>query len=59
MRERAENIGSTLKVWSAKGQGTEIELTIPGRVAYKDPEPGPLSKLIETLTGRFGNRRTK
>lgn len=56
MRERADNIGSLLKVWSAKGQGTEIELTIPGRVAYKDPDLNPLSKLVETFTGRFRRR---
>lgn len=35
MQERAERFGGTLNVWSAKGAGTELELTIPGRVAYR------------------------
>jgi len=34
MRERAELIGGTLTLWSERGSGTEIELTIPGSVAY-------------------------
>ncbi len=34
MRERARAIGGQLHVWTGKGTGTEIELTIPGSVAY-------------------------
>ena len=34
MRERAENIGARFKVWSRVNSGTEIELVIPGHVAY-------------------------
>ena len=34
MRERAKSIGGQLEVWSEKGAGTEIELTIPASVAY-------------------------
>jgi ligand-binding sensor domain-containing protein/signal transduction histidine kinase len=38
MRERAQRIGGRLKVWSRAGAGTEVELGIPGSVAY---EPSP------------------
>jgi signal transduction histidine kinase len=34
MRERATRIGAQLKVRSAIGAGTEVELSVPGRVAY-------------------------
>jgi signal transduction histidine kinase len=34
MRERAKIIGGNLEVWSSPQSGTELELTIPARVAY-------------------------
>src|SRR6266496_1315007 len=34
MRERAEEIGAGLKLWSREGAGTEVELSIPARIAY-------------------------
>jgi len=34
MRERAELAGGTLKVWSAGGSGTEVEVSIPASRAY-------------------------
>ena len=34
MRERARRIGGKLEVWSGKGAGTEVELIIPGPIAY-------------------------
>jgi ligand-binding sensor domain-containing protein/signal transduction histidine kinase len=34
MRERARSTGGQLEVWSEHGAGTEVELTIPGSVAY-------------------------
>ena len=34
MRERARRIGGKLDVWTGTGAGTEIELSIPGSVAY-------------------------
>jgi len=36
MRERAGRIGAKLKVLSRAGAGTEIELLVPGRIAYLD-----------------------
>ena len=34
MRERAENIGARLKVFSRINSGTEVELLIPGHIAF-------------------------
>ncbi len=35
LRERAQNIGGRLNIWSKTGAGTEIELTIPSKIAYR------------------------
>ena len=35
MRERANEIGGKLKVWSRISAGTEVELVIPGHIAYE------------------------
>jgi signal transduction histidine kinase/ligand-binding sensor domain-containing protein len=35
MRERAKRIGGQLDVWSRPGAGTEVELSIPGSIAYE------------------------
>src|SRR6202795_576416 len=34
MRERAQQIGAQLDIWSEVGAGTEVELRIPGSIAY-------------------------
>jgi signal transduction histidine kinase len=34
MRERAEQIGARLDIWSEAGAGTEVELRVPGSIAY-------------------------
>lgn len=34
MRERARLVGAKLEIWSGVGKGTEIDLTIPGPLAY-------------------------
>jgi ligand-binding sensor domain-containing protein len=34
MQERAAQIGARLEVWSKPGAGTELELSIPGHIAY-------------------------
>jgi signal transduction histidine kinase len=36
MRERAEKIGGQIKIWSAPNSGTEIEVTIPAQIAYRN-----------------------
>jgi signal transduction histidine kinase/ligand-binding sensor domain-containing protein len=35
MRERAREIGAQLEMWSEVGAGTEVELSIPGSIAYE------------------------
>lgn len=40
MRERAESIGARLKVWSRTNAGTEVELLIPGDVAFVSAAKG-------------------
>ena len=41
MRERAERIGAGLKVWSGGiAAGTEVELSVPGHIAFQHQSPG-------------------
>jgi signal transduction histidine kinase len=35
MRERARQIGAEFTIWSGVGTGTEIEVSIPGSIAYR------------------------
>ena len=50
MRERSERIGGRLRVWSRPGAGTEVELSVPGHVAFPSaPARGPL-KWLRSLT---------
>jgi signal transduction histidine kinase len=35
IRERAKQIGAQLEIWSELGAGTEIELSVPGSIAYE------------------------
>jgi len=35
MRERAERVGAQLRLWSGVARGTEIELRVPGQVAFE------------------------
>jgi signal transduction histidine kinase len=39
MRERAQRIGARFKVWSRPEAGTEIELSVPGHIAFRDAVP--------------------
>jgi signal transduction histidine kinase/ligand-binding sensor domain-containing protein len=40
MRERAGRIGAKLKVWSRSAGGTEVELSVPGHVAFRSNSAG-------------------
>jgi signal transduction histidine kinase len=44
MRERAERIGARLKLMSRSGSGTEIELRVPGGIAFESASSPPASK---------------
>ena len=51
MRERAERIGARLKVRSRAAAGTEVELTVPGRLAFlHHASPFPLRWLARLRT---------
>ena len=39
IQERATRIGAQLELWSESGAGTEVELTIPARIAYSNVHP--------------------
>ncbi len=49
MRERAAIVKGQLDVRSARGGGTEIELRVPGRVAYRASAP---RRLVVAVFGR-------
>jgi signal transduction histidine kinase len=36
VKERAQRIGAQLDFWSEAGAGTEVQLSIPAQIAYKD-----------------------
>jgi signal transduction histidine kinase len=38
MRERVSKIGGHMELWSRPGAGTEIELRVPGAIAYRQTE---------------------
>jgi len=42
MRERADQMGARLHVFSSAAAGTEVELSVPGRVAFQDHSDGRL-----------------
>jgi signal transduction histidine kinase len=51
MRERAKRIGGKLDVWTGTGAGTEIELSIPGSIAYGTSR----SRTVRGLFRKEGN----
>ncbi len=46
MRERAGRIGGRLKVLSRAGAGTEVELSVPGNIAFESSASGSASKWL-------------
>jgi signal transduction histidine kinase len=42
MRERARSIGGKFESWSEIHQGTEVEVTVPGGIAFKSPSDSSL-----------------
>jgi ligand-binding sensor domain-containing protein/signal transduction histidine kinase len=51
MRERAERIGAKLHVWSRPTAGTEVELLVPGHVAFQS-QSGPVRGWFSRLYSR-------
>jgi signal transduction histidine kinase/ligand-binding sensor domain-containing protein len=50
MRERADRIGARLQVFSSASSGTELELSVPGRVAFQDHSDGRLRWFLHKLS---------
>ena len=51
MRERSENIGGRLKVFSERNAGTEVELCISAAIAYAEPPISTFSWIRRLLHG--------
>jgi signal transduction histidine kinase len=51
MRERAQQVHAEFDVSSRPGSGTEIQLRVPGRLAYADR---PRWRLVDTMKRYFG-----
>jgi signal transduction histidine kinase len=49
MHERAENIGSRLNIWNRVGSGCEVELKVPGNLAYKRTPLAPRWHRLRSL----------
>jgi ligand-binding sensor domain-containing protein/signal transduction histidine kinase len=52
MRERADRIGARLHVRSRTAAGTEVELRVPGRVAFRDQRIDRAASLVERMRSR-------
>ena len=50
LRERAKGIGARLRLWSEPGAGTEAELTVPARIAYRTSDRGKRLRLFRKNT---------
>ena len=51
MRERARQIGASLDIWSGIGTGTEIDLSVPGAIAYSKSPGWPRLQLFRKKVG--------
>ena len=49
MRERAEQIGAKLKVCSGTTAGTEVDLRVPGRIAFESAASGKTSRWLSKM----------
>jgi len=58
MRERAQSLGASLELWSRPAEGTDIQLVVPGAIAYPGSRSGkaatPLERLLRMITGGPG-----
>lgn len=55
MHERAENIGARLKILSRPGAGTEVELSVPGHIAFVDRHRRPFTRWLRGINGERPN----
>ncbi len=54
MRERALKIGARLNIWSHAGRGTEVDLTIPAKVAYPRSREYSVWQRMKRALGEIG-----
>jgi len=54
MRERSERIGARFKVWSRAAAGTEVELSVPGHIAFQSQ---PSNRRQRWLAGLFHRQK--
>jgi hypothetical protein len=59
MRERAEGIGAGFNVWSHSEAGTEVELSVPGHVAYQPGTSGHRANIWARLLPRRASAKIK
>jgi ligand-binding sensor domain-containing protein/signal transduction histidine kinase len=62
MRERAEKMGARFRLWNRSGAGTEVEVTVPGAIAYDDrrrSSVGDWLKAVASAGGRAFPRKDK
>lgn len=52
IRERAERIGAHVDFWSEAGAGTEVQIEIPGSIAYERSPDGIWSRLLRKVRDR-------
>jgi signal transduction histidine kinase/ligand-binding sensor domain-containing protein len=50
IRERSERIGANLRLRSRIGAGTEVDLTVPGSIAFEKSSNGPISQWFRWLS---------
>jgi signal transduction histidine kinase len=55
MRERAARIGGKFTLVSSVDSGTEIGVTVPGRIVFRKPRTSPSEKIKSILRGMGPN----
>src|SRR5712692_5692752 len=62
MKERAERLGGSISIRSRVGEGTEVDLSVPAQLLYRDGLSRSGSRLADKwhqVTGRLGIRNPK
>jgi hypothetical protein len=57
MRERADGIAAKLRVLSSPAAGTEIELSVPGRIAFESTHSNNRWEWLSKLKLRMAGER--
>jgi signal transduction histidine kinase len=57
MRERANQAGGQLRIWSSRGIGVEVDFVISGNVAYLPAHDTPFSRNLQSAFKRRGQEK--